>query len=153
MHICDVPKENLTLLLWCSSAGLDVRLRHRWNRGVDASYHHPRPQAQRQDGRVSPQRRPSLAAPRLKDTGSEVLKCRQTLSCIHLTVLYSRHFFFYSLDCLYLTLIITMTLRRCRHPFICTSLLWRYCMLFLKSAIPITDNYYQLWSHQLRQDA
>lgn len=57
----------------CSSAGLDVWLRHRRDRGVDASHHHPCPQAQRQDGRASPQRGSSLAAPRLKDAGSEAL--------------------------------------------------------------------------------
>lgn len=44
------------------SAGSDVRLRHRWNRGVHAAHHRLSPQTQCKDGRTQTQRHHPLAA-------------------------------------------------------------------------------------------
>lgn len=54
------------------SAGSDVRLRHRWNRGVHASHHRLSPQTQRKDGWAQAQRHHSLAASWLQNTGENV---------------------------------------------------------------------------------
>lgn len=52
--------------------GSDVWIRHRWDGGVHAPHHRPRPQAQRKDGRIETKWDCPLVPSWLQDTGREI---------------------------------------------------------------------------------